>query len=106
LPIKQSCLTQCRAPLSFVQRHGGFQPSARGSVRLGALHGAYCIGCCWVLMTLLFAFGVMNFYWIAGLMIFVLIEKLVPRARLVSRAAGLLAVVAGVAYIVAIKQPS
>ena len=106
LPIKQSCLTECRAPLSFVQRHGGFQPSARGSVRLGALHGAYCIGCCWVLMTLLFAFGVMNFYWIAGLMIFVLIEKLVPRARLVSRAAGLAAVVAGVAYIVAIKQPS
>jgi predicted metal-binding membrane protein len=106
LPIKQSCLTECRAPLSFVQRHGGFQPSARGSVRLGALHGAYCIGCCWALMTLLFAFGVMNFYWIAGLMIFVLIEKLVPRARLVSRAAGLVAVVAGVAYIVAIKQPS
>jgi predicted metal-binding membrane protein len=106
LPIKQSCLTQCRAPLSFVQRHGGFQPSARGSVRLGVLHGAYCIGCCWVLMTLLFAFGVMNFYWIAGLMIYVLIEKLVPRARLVSRATGLLAVVAGVAYIVAIKQPS
>ena len=99
LPIKQSCLTECRAPLSFVQRHGGFQPSARGSVRLGALHGAYCIGCCWVLMTLLFAFGVMNFYWIAGLMIFVLIEKLMPRARLVSRAAGLVAVAAGVAYI-------
>jgi predicted metal-binding membrane protein len=99
LPIKQSCLSQCRAPLSFVQRHGGFQPGARGSVRLGALHGAYCIGCCWVLMTLLFAFGVMNFYWIAGLMIFVLIEKVVPRARLVSRAAGLLAVAAGVAYL-------
>jgi len=92
LPIKQSCLSQCRAPLSFVQRHGGFQASARGSVRLGALHGWYCIGCCWVLMALLFAFGVMNFYWIAGLMIFVLIEKIVPNAGLVSRVAGLVAI--------------
>jgi predicted metal-binding membrane protein len=83
--------------LSFVQRHGGFQPSARGSVRLGALHGAYCIGCCWALMTLLFAFGVMNFYWIAGLMIFVLIEKVMPNAGIVSRVAGLVAIAAGIA---------
>ena len=80
LPIKQSCLSQCRAPLSFVQRHGGFQASARGSLRLGALHGWYCIGCCWVVMALLFAFGVMNFYWIAGLMLFVLSRRSVPVA--------------------------
>jgi predicted metal-binding membrane protein len=99
LPIKQACLAQCRAPLSFVQRHGGFQASARGSLRLGALHGAYCIACCWTLMALLFAFGVMNFYWIAGLMIFVLIEKVVPRAVIVSRLAGVLAIAAGVAML-------
>ena len=92
LPVKQSCLSQCRSPMSFVQRHGGFQASARGSVRLGALHGWYCIGCCWVLMALLFAFGVMNFLWIAGLMIFVLVEKVVPRAAAVSRIAGVVAV--------------
>ncbi len=97
LPIKQSCLAQCRSPLSFVQRHGGFQASARGSFRLGWLHGAYCIGCCWTLMLLLFAFGVMNFYWIAGLMIFVLLEKIVPRPEFVSRAAGVAAIVAGIA---------
>jgi predicted metal-binding membrane protein len=97
LPIKQSCLSQCRAPLSFVQRHGGFQASARGSLRLGALHGWYCIGCCWAVMALLFAFGVMNFYWIAGLMIFVLIEKVVPYAGIVSRLAGLVAIAAGIA---------
>ena len=95
LPIKQSCLAQCRAPLSFVQRHGGFQAGAGGSLRLGVLHGAYCIGCCWTLMVLLFAFGVMNFYWIAGLMIFVLIEKVVPRAAIVSRLAGVVAIAAG-----------
>jgi predicted metal-binding membrane protein len=97
LPMKQTCLSQCRSPMSFVQRHGGFQASVRGSVRLGALHGWYCIGCCWVLMALLFAFGVMNFLWIAGLMIFVLIEKIVPFAGVVSRVAGLVAIVAGIA---------
>jgi predicted metal-binding membrane protein len=96
LPIKQSCLSQCRAPLSFVQRHGGFQASVGGSVRLGVLHGAYCIGCCWTLMVLLFAFGVMNFYWIAGLMIFVLLEKVMPNPLAVSRVAGLAAIAAGI----------
>jgi predicted metal-binding membrane protein len=101
LPIKQSCLSQCRAPLSFVQRHGGFQASARGSLRLGALHGGYCIGCCWAVMVLLFAFGVMNFYWIAGLMIFVLVEKVMPHAGIVSRIAGLAAIAAGIALIAA-----
>ena len=97
LPVKQSCLSQCRAPMSFVQRHGGFQASARGSVRLGALHGWYCIGCCWVLMALLFAFGVMNFLWIAGLMIFVLVEKVMPNAAVISRVAGAAAIVGGIA---------
>jgi predicted metal-binding membrane protein len=97
LPIKQACLSQCRAPLSFVQRHGGFQSSARGSLRLGVLHGAYCIGCCWVVMALLFAFGVMNFYWIAGLMLFVLVEKVMPYAGILSRVAGLAAIAAGLA---------
>ena len=96
LPIKQSCLSQCRAPLSFVQRHGGFQASVRGSVRLGVLHGGYCVGCCWMLMVLLFAFGVMNFYWIAGLMIFVLLEKVMPNPLAVSRVAGLAAIAAGI----------
>jgi predicted metal-binding membrane protein len=96
LPVKQKCLTQCRAPLAFVQRHGGFQASARGSLRLGWLHGGYCIGCCWVLMALLFAFGVMNLIWIAGLMIFVLLEKVVPWPRALSRVSGAVAIVVGI----------
>jgi predicted metal-binding membrane protein len=95
LPVKQACLSQCAAPLAFVQRHGGFAPTARGSVRLGALHGLYCIGCCWVLMALLFAFGVMNLVWIAGLMVFVLVEKLMPSPRVLSRVAGVAAIAAG-----------
>jgi predicted metal-binding membrane protein len=97
LPVKQACLSSCSSPLSFVQRHGGFQASARGSVRLGLLHGFYCIGCCWTLMLLLFAFGVMNLTWIAGLMVYVLLEKVLPWPRAVSLAAGLAAVVAGIA---------
>jgi len=94
LPAKSACLSNCRAPLQFVQRHGGFQPSGLGSVRLGALHGHYCIGCCWALMLLLFAAGVMNLFWIAALMLIVLIEKLVPGAPYVSRAFG----AAGIAW--------
>ena len=91
----------CRAPLSFVQRQGGFQPSARGSLRLGVLHGLYCIGCCWVLMVLLFAFGVMNLTWIAGLMIFVLLEKTLPWPAVVSRIVGHVAIAAAGVVLIA-----
>ncbi len=95
-PLKMACLSQCRAPLSFVQRHGGFQSSGTGSLRLGLLHGADCVGCCWALMALLFVGGVMNPLWIAGLMIFVLAEKILPGARYVSWGAGSLAMLAGI----------
>jgi len=95
LPIKQACLASCRAPLGFVQRHGGFRSDALGSVRLGALHGLYCIGCCWALMLLLFVAGVMNLFWIAALMFVVLAEKLLPGAFYVSRAVGAVAIAAG-----------
>lgn len=96
LPVKQACLASCRAPLAFVQRHGGFRPGAGAALRLGALHGFYCIGCCWVLMALLFAFGVMNLWWIAALMLLVLVEKLAPAANAVSRVLGAIAVAAGI----------
>ena len=96
MPLKYACLSQCRAPLSFVQNHGGFQASVHGSLRLGFVHGMYCIGCCWALMALLFVGGVMNLLWIAALMIFVLLEKAIPGVRYFSRVAGLAAVVAGI----------
>ena len=96
LPAKQACLSACSGPLSFVQRHGGFQSGARASLRLGILHGLYCIGCCWLVMVLLFAFGVMNLTWIAALMIYVLLEKTPPWPAAVSRVAGTGAIVAGV----------
>ena len=95
-PIKDVCLRQCQAPLQFIQRHGGFCADAAGSLTLGARHGAYCIGCCWVLMALLFVGGVMNVLWIALITIFVLLEKVVPAGRVISRVAGTGFLAAGV----------
>jgi len=87
-PLKDVCLRQCQAPLQFIQRHGGFRADVSGSLALGFRHGAYCIGCCWVLMALLFVGGVMNVLWIAVITIFVLLEKLVPAGRVISRITG------------------
>jgi len=87
-PVKNACLRQCQFPLQFIQRHGGFRGEALGSFGLGARHGMYCVGCCWMLMALLFVGGVMNELWIVAIMIFVLTEKLVPAGRLISRLSG------------------
>lgn len=99
LPLKDACLAQCRAPLSFIQQHGGFSSSAMGALRLGLRHGLYCVGCCWALMLALFAVGIMNLLWIAALMCLVLAEKLLPWGRWVSRAAGLGAIGTGLAML-------
>ena len=75
-PVKAACLHHCRSPAAFLARHR--RPGYLGAFRLGLIHGAYCVGCCWALMLLLFAAGVMNIVWIAGLTILVLAEKLLP----------------------------
>jgi predicted metal-binding membrane protein len=87
-PLKDACLRQCQTPLQFIQRHGGFRPDAFGSLVLGSRHGAYCVGCCWVLMALLFVGGVMNVLWIAAVTILVLLEKTFPGGRVISRVSG------------------
>lgn len=74
--LKAQCLQHCRAPADYLSRH--WRPGRAGAFRMGLVHGAYCLGCCWVLMALLFAGGIMNLVWIAGLAIVVLIEKLAP----------------------------
>ena len=81
--LKHACLTHCRSPAHFLSQH--IRPGAIGAFRTGAHHGTYCLGCCWALMALLFVGGIMNLYWIVGLTIYVLIEKLVPNGLLVSR---------------------
>jgi predicted metal-binding membrane protein len=95
-PLKSACLANCSAPLAFIQRHGGFQPAAVASFRLGLQHGLYCIGCCWFIMVLLFVGGVMNIAWIAVLAIVVIGEKLLPGSRTIARGVGLAAIAAGV----------
>ncbi|PZM17167.1 DUF2182 domain-containing protein [Rhizobium tubonense] len=94
-PLKETCLRACQAPLGFLMAHGGFRREPRGAVRLGIAHGAYCLGCCFALMALLFVGGIMNVLWIAGLTILVLLEKIVPTGRLIPRISGALIALAG-----------
>jgi predicted metal-binding membrane protein len=99
-PIKAACLSKCQAPLAFIQRHGGFRRDARGALALGVRHGAYCVGCCWALMALLFIVGVMNVLWLAGIAVFTLLEKIVPAQRMVSRLGGV-GLIAGAIWLLA-----
>ena len=94
-PLKNVCLAQCQSSMTFVQRHGGFGRDPAGAARLGLLYGAYCVGCCWALVALLFVGGILNVLWIAAISAFVLIEKIVPAGKLVPRVAGLGLLVAG-----------
>ncbi len=93
-PLKYACLGQCRSPAQFLSRY--WQPGVIGAIRLGIRHGAYCLGCCWMLMALLFVGGVMNFAWIAGLTLIVGIEKLVPRGEQFARVTGVALIAWGV----------
>lgn len=91
--LKQVCLHHCRTPMEFLSQH--FRPGRLGALRMGIGHGLYCVGCCWVLMALLFAGGIMNLVWVAGLAIFVLIEKLAPIGPVVARATGVVLLAGG-----------
>jgi predicted metal-binding membrane protein len=92
-PLKQSCLKSCRSPASFVTAH--WRPGRAGAWRLGVEHGLYCLGCCWVLMLLLFVGGVMSLVCIAAITVFVLGEKLLPLPVQGGRASGALLMLAG-----------
>lgn len=97
-PIKQACLRHCRSPVEYLTRHR--RPGNCGALVMGMGHGTYCLGCCWFLMALLFAGGVMNLYWIVGLALFVLAEKMLARGAWFGRAAGVGLIVAGIAVLV------
>lgn len=92
-PLKDNCLKKCRGPMDFLTRH--WRRSLPGASWMGIQHGLYCVGCCWVLMLLLFVGGVMNLLWIAAITAFVLIEKLLPHGAQVGRLSGALLIVAG-----------
>ncbi len=97
-PLKQACLVNCRTPFEFLSRH--WRPGAGGAFAMGLHHGTYCLGCCWVLMALLFVLGVMNLAWVGALAAFVLLEKLIPRGALLGRLAGAVLIAWGIAVIV------
>lgn len=85
-PLKQACLRNCRSPLSFVLAY--WRNGRTGAFAMGLRHGVFCVGCCWMLMLLLFVGGVMNFAWIAALAVFVLVEKLAPAGHWIGKIAG------------------
>jgi len=94
-PLKQACLRGCRSPLEFLAEHW-----RRGPFGLGLWHGLYCIGCCWILMLLLFVVGLMNLVWVAIIAAFVLVEKVAPRGNWVRCLAGIALIVLGCAELV------
>jgi predicted metal-binding membrane protein len=97
-PLKRACLESCRSPMSFLMRL--WRPSWTGAARLGLAHGLYCMGCCALLMALLFVFGVMNLAWVAALSLFVLIEKALPFGNRIGTYAGMVAVCVGAAIMI------
>jgi predicted metal-binding membrane protein len=96
-PLKSACLRGCQSPLGFLLTHwrgGTFDP-----LRMGLLHGALCVGCCWALMGLMFVVGTMSLFWMAGLTVLILAEKLAAGLPWVWRGAGVLLVGAGAALL-------
>ena len=85
-PLKGVSLRHCHSPLSFLTQQ--WRPGGLGAFRMGLEHGAYCLGCCWFLMGLLFFHGIMNLFWIVGLALFILLEKTIPMGHWFARAAG------------------
>jgi predicted metal-binding membrane protein len=96
-PAKQACLRHCRGPIQFLMGH--WRPGRWGAFWMGVEHGAYCLGCCWALMTLLFFGGVMNLYWIAGLAVIVLLEKTIPAGDTLGKVTGGLLMLWGVTFL-------
>ena len=98
-PLKQACLRHCRSPLEFLMFH--WREGPLGSLTAGVRHGAFCLGCCWMLMTLLFVGGIMNLLWIGAIALLVLVEKTLPWGSRTSRLTGALLGAWGVAVLLA-----
>jgi predicted metal-binding membrane protein len=96
-PLKHACLRHCRGPIEFISR--SWRPGRRGALRMGLEHGAFCVGCCWVVMGLLFYGGVMNVFWIVGLAVLVLLEKVLPAGHGLGSLSGLGFIAWGVAVL-------
>jgi predicted metal-binding membrane protein len=89
-PLKYSCVRQCRSPVGFVIQHWRGASRALRALRVGVLHGAYCVGCCWALMLLMFAVGGAHLGWMLALAAVMFVEKAVTWGRTVTLGAGLI----------------
>jgi predicted metal-binding membrane protein len=99
-PLKSVCLRHCRSPLSFFMRHGKHLDRAAGAFVAGVRHGVYCVGCCWMLMALLVAFGTMQLAWMLVFAVLILLEKAAPFGEQLARVTGAALLVLGVALLV------
>ena len=97
-PLKHACLKNCRSPLHFIMTR--WRNGSGGALRMGFEHGAYCVGCCWFLMGLLFVLGVMNLLWVAALTVLVLVEKAAPRGEWTARVSGVAMLAAGLYLVI------
>jgi predicted metal-binding membrane protein len=97
-PLKEACLRRCQHPVFYLMHH--WKGGAGGALRMGAEHGGYCLGCCWFLMALLFVGGIMNLLWIAGIAVYVGLEKASAGRKWVTTGAGVALTVAGLWLIV------
>jgi len=96
-PAKVACLRQCQTPLGFLMSN--WRDGARGALQMGLRHGAFCLGCCWALMLVLFAIGVMNLAWVGALTAFILVEKFGRPGAPVARVGGAIMISFGVLFI-------
>jgi predicted metal-binding membrane protein len=98
-PLKDVCLGRCRSPLGFLL--GSWRDGPSGAVRMGAKHGAWCVGCCWALMASLFALGVMSLAWMAFVAGLIAVEKTVPWRRVATYGTAALLLTLGVLLLAA-----
>ena len=97
-PLKNACLERWRTPIDFLSSNN--RKGAKGSFIMGAHHGLFCLGCCWALMALLFVGGVMNLFWITGLALYVLIEKIIIKAGWLDKIMGLILIFFGTSLLI------
>jgi predicted metal-binding membrane protein len=96
-PLKDVCLGKCRSPLGFLL--GSWRGGLSGALRMGATHGAWCVGCCWALMAVLFALGVMSIAWMAFVAALIAAEKMLPWRRSVTYGTAAILLVLGIALL-------
>ena len=96
-PLKRRCLTGCRSPLSFLMSR--WREGRWGAWLMGWEHGTYCVGCCWILMAMLFVAGVMNLPWVAAIAVFVIAEKLAPNGEAFGRMTGVVLTLSGLFFL-------